>query len=198
MTLTRLDPGSIPGISTMRISRKKRKPSPIIPRFNLNERIQAPELRVIDSDDTNLGVMPKEKALELAREQEVDLVEINPKANPPVAKITDFKHFKYQKEKEVRKQRTKSKVSDLKGVRLSIRIGQHDKDVRKAQAEKFLNRGDKVKIEIILRGRERAKTHIANEVIQDFVVSIKENMSLRYDQEITRQGNKVTAIIAKQ
>ena len=164
----------------------------------MNHRIDAPEVRVLNDEGENLGVMKTGDALSKAKEMEMDLVEINPKAQPPVCKITDFKHFKYQKEKEARKTKAKSKISELKGVRLSIRIGQHDLDIRRAQAEKFLSRGDKVRIEIILRGRERAKTHIANEVIGAFVTRIKEDTPVRYDQEITRQGNKVTAIIAKQ
>ncbi len=182
----------------MRISRKRKKTKPLIPRYDLNNRIQAEELRILDIEGNNLGIMSKQEALKKAEEQEMDLVEINPTSNPPVAKIIDFKHFKYQKEKEARKTRIKSKVSELKGVRLSVRIGQHDLDVRRAQAEKFLSRGDKVRIEIILRGRERAKTHIANQVISGFVDRIKEDTNVRYDQEVTRQGNKVTAIIAKQ
>ncbi len=181
----------------MRISRKRKKVKLLIPRYVLNNRIQSDTLRVIGVEGENFGIISKTEALKIAEGREMDLVEINPTAEPPVAKIIDFKHFKYQKEKEARKTRTNSKVSELKGVRLSIRIGQHDIDIRKAQADKFLSRGDKVRIEIILRGRERAKTHIANQVIASFVESIKETTNIRYDQEITRQGNKITAIIAK-
>lgn len=182
----------------MRISRKKRSDKPLIPRYSLNERINSDDVRVIDNEDGNLGIMSKADAIALAREREMDVVEINPKAQPPVVKIINFKHFKYQKEKEARKNKANSKVSELKGIRLSIRIGQHDIDIRQIQAEKFLSRGDKVRVEIILRGRERAKTQIANDVIKKFVDAILKTTSVRYDQEITMQGNKITAIIAKQ
>jgi translation initiation factor IF-3 len=182
----------------MRRSRKKKPDKPLIPRYNLNERIKAPELRLIDDEGNNIGVLSIKDAIAKAKEMEMDLVEINPKANPPIAKITEFKHFKYQKEKEARKQKQNSKTSEMKGIRLSIRIGQHDIDIRRDRALKFLSRGDKVRIEIILRGRERAKTQIANEVINAFVETIKAETAVRYDQEVLRQGNKVTAIIAKQ
>jgi translation initiation factor IF-3 len=182
----------------MRISKKKKKPQAILPRYNLNNRILSPQVRVIDEEDNNLGVMPTSDALKMAYEKELDLVEINPKAEPPVVKVIDFKHFKYQKEKEIRKQKINSKISELKGVRLSIRISDHDLDTRKMQAEKFLERGDKVKIEIILKGRERSKSGMAYDVIKKFIETIKEKMYIRTEQEVESQGNKITAIIAKQ
>jgi len=181
----------------MRISRKRRKPKLLIPKYRINQKILATEVRVLDIEGTNLGVMPTAEALAKAEEQELDLVEINPKADPPVAKIIDFTRFKYQKEKEVRKQKIKSHVAELKGIRLSVRIGEGEMKTRQAQAEKFLNRGDKAKIEIILRGRERGKVSIAYEVIKKFITQIEENIPLRYDQEATMQGNKVTAIVVK-
>lgn len=181
----------------MRISRKKRPIKLLIPHFTLNDRINVPEVRVLDTDGENLGVMKLEDALAKAKENEMDLVIINPKGNPPVAKIIDFTHFKYQKEKEARKQKANTHVSDLKGIRLSIRIGEHDMNIRKIQAEKFLNRGDKVKIEVILRGRENSKAHIAFDVINKFIGLIQQGLELRVEQETSKQGNKVTAIVAK-
>jgi len=181
----------------MRISRKRRPQKPLIPRYQKNEYIKAPEVRVLDEHGENMGVLSTPEALAKARELEMDLVEINPKAEPPVCQIIEFTRFKYQKEKEAKKQKTKSHVSELKGVRLSLRIGQHDMDIRRKQAEKFLNRGDKVKAEIILRGRERGKVPMAFDVIKKFIADIEETMPLRSEQEPTRQGNKVTAIITK-
>ncbi len=182
----------------MRISRKKRPQKSLIPHYNTNNQIRSEEVRLIDADNNNIGVMTLVEALALAKEQEKDLVEINPKAKPPITKIIDFTHFKYQKEKEARKQRINSRVSDLKGVRLSMRIGIHDLNIRKKSAEKFLNRGDKVKIEIILRGRDRSQAHIAFKVVKDFAESLKETMDIRFEQDPTKQGSRVTAIIAKQ
>lgn len=181
----------------MRRSRKKKPQKSLIPFFAKNQAIQATKVRVLSAKNENLGIMTTKDALALAREQELDLVEINPKADPPVCKLIEFTQFKYQKEKEARKQKANSHIAELKGIRLSIRISDHDMDVRKKRADKFLERGDKVQIEIILRGRERGKTDIAREVIQKFVDMLSKDRDLRYEQEITRQGGKMTAIIVK-
>lgn len=181
----------------MRISRKKRPVKPLIPKYNKNEYITAPEVRLLGDEGENLGVLPTSEALAKAQEAEMDLVEINPKAQPPVVRIVNFSQFKYQKEKEARKQKTRSHVSEIKGVRLSMRISDHDMGIRQKQAEKFLNRGDKVKVEVILRGRERGKTHLAFEVIKKFCDIIAQETPVKFEQETTRQGGKVTAIIVK-
>lgn len=181
----------------MRISRKRRPQKPLIPHYNVNEHIAVSEVRVIGTDGTNLGVHPTAKAVQMAREQEADLVEINPKASPPVVQIVEFTRFKYQKEKEAKKQKAGAHVSDTKGIRLSVRIGEHDLEIRKMQAEKFLDRGDKVKIEIILRGREHARPDIAFNIIKRFITLLEQSFPLRVDQEAAKNANKVTAIVAK-
>ena len=182
----------------MRISRKKRPKKSVVPHYNINERIVAPEVRLLGEDGKNLGVFSTKEAIRMAEENEMDLVEINPKSDPPVAQIQDFKHFRYQKEKETRKQKSNTHVGELKGIRLSMRIGKGDIDTRKKQAEKFLNRGNKVRVEIILRGAERYKTPIAYNVISSFYTLLSEDMAIKYEQEAKRQGNKITAIITKQ
>ncbi len=181
----------------MRISRKKRPDKPLIPQFRLNTGIASPEVRVIDAEGKNIGVLTIAEALQLAAEHESDLVEINPKAEPPVVQIVEFSHFKYQKEKEARKQKAHAHVSEVKGIRLSIRIGEHDLLIRKEQGEKFLERGDKVKVEIILRGAERAKRHMAFEVITEYFNLLNAVIPVKYEQEASIQGNKVTATIVR-
>src|SRR3990167_593767 len=181
----------------MRISRKRRPQKALIPDYRKNLQIKVAEVRLLNALGENLGVVPLEEALRKAEAEEMDLVEINPKAEPPVVKIVEFTQFKYQKEKEARKMKAKAHIAELKGIRLSIRISDHDLGVRQAQAEKFLNRGDKTKIEIILRGRERGRADIGVEIIRRFVSQIEKNMPIRYEQEIARQGPKVTAIITK-
>lgn len=182
----------------MRISRKKKPVKPLIPHYAVNEQIKVPEVRLIDSEGENIGVISTREALEKAQEMESDLIIINPKAEPPIAKIVDFSHFKYQKEKEVRKQKLNSHVSELKGVRLSIRIGVHDLEIRRLQAEKFLNRGDKVKVEVQLRGRDRGQSQLAYDIIKKFTDKIQETISIRFEQVATWQGGSIAAIIAKQ
>jgi translation initiation factor IF-3 len=163
----------------------------------VNERIRAPELRVVTDEGEHLGILKTPEALRIAKEREIDLVVIQPKADPPVAKIIDFGKYKYEKEKEARQQKTKSKTVEVKGVRLSPRIGQHDIDVRKEQAKRFLDKGDKVKVEIILRGREKRFGDLGKQVIEDFVRQLNEDMPVKIEQPVTRQGGQLTSIVAK-
>lgn len=181
----------------MRISRKKRKPQYQRVIYPVNERIREPELRVITDDGDHLGTMKTPDALRIAKERELDLVVIQPKAEPPVAKIIDFGKYKYEKEKEARQQKSKAKTVEVKGVRLSPRIGQHDIDVRKEQAKRFLDKGDKVKVEIILRGREKRFGDVGTQVIEDFIEQLNEEMPVKVEQPVTRQGGQLTSIIGK-
>lgn len=182
----------------MRIHRhRQRQPALNITKYHANERIRAPEVRVVDNDGKPLGVMPTEKAIAIAQAKELDLVEVSPKAEPPVCKILDYGHFKYQKEKEARKQKAQAKEVEMKVIRLSVRIGTHDQDVRQKQAAKFLDRGDKVKIELPMRGREKAHKDVAQEVINAFVEGLKEQFQLRVEQETKYQAGRFSAIIAK-
>lgn len=181
----------------MRISRKRRPQKLLIPQFRVNTQITNLEVRVIDNEGKNVGVMTTADAIALAVTREADLVEINPKADPPVTQIVQFTHFKYQKEKEARKQKANAHVSEVKGIRLSVRISEHDTETRLSQAQKFLDRGDKVKIEIILRGREHGRPDLAFDMIKKFIAQIEAKFPIRVDQETTKQANKVTAVIAK-
>lgn len=181
----------------MRISRKKRPEKLLIPHYDKNEYITSPEVRVLDVEGNHLGVMKTFEAIRRAREQEMDLVEINPKGVPPVAQIIDFTKFKYQKEKEARKMKTNAHVSEIKGVRLSVNIGDHDLEIRKNQAVDFLGRGDKVKAEIILRGRENARPSLGFEVLKKFVELVNSTVEVKYEQDLAKQGPKITAIIVK-
>ncbi len=180
----------------MRIShrRKKEEPKKL---YLYNEGISAPEILLLDKNNNNLGVMNTFKALQMARAESMDLVEINPKSNPPVAKIIDFGQFRYQQEKEARLSKAHQHVVEIKGVRLSLRIGDHDLEIRKNQVFKFLNEGNKVKIEVILRGREMQQTGMAFDLVKDFVKQIQETVAVRWESPAEKHMNKVTAIITK-
>lgn len=182
----------------MRIHRHRhRKPALNIQKYRINERIRTEQVRVIDEEGKPLGVLSTEKAIELARSKELDLVEVSPKAEPPVCKILDYGQFKYQKEKEARKQRAQANEVELKSIRLSVRIGQHDRDVRIKQAAKFLERGDKVKIELPMRGREKAHKDVAEVVVSSVVDALKEQFSLRIEQELKYQNGRFSTILAR-
>lgn len=142
----------------------------------LNEQIRAPELRVIDEDGRQLGVLSRSEALQTARDQELDLVEVSPNANPPVAKIVDWGKYNYQRTKQVQKQRRNAKNPDIKQMRFGLKIGEHDLGVKLRKVTTFLEAGHKVKITLFYRGREMAHKDIgfnlANSVIERFGDSV--------------------------
>lgn len=141
--------------------------------------------------------MSTAEALALAQDKGLDLVEVSPLANPPVAKIVDYSKLKYQEEKERRKEKAKQKKVEIKGIRLSLRISDHDKEIRVKRAEDFLNDGDKVKVELLLSGRERQHFSLAREIINKFVADINASVPVNVEQPITIQGGKLSVIIAK-
>lgn len=177
----------------MRITHRRPK-KPTGPVIRYNEGIHAPQVRVVDDEGKYLDVMDTSKAIALARERELDLVLINPNVNPPMAKIVDFGHFKYQKDKEARKQKAHAKKVEVKGVRLSLRIGKGDIEVRQNMAQRFMDEGDRVRVEIILRGRERQHTDLARKILEDFVGRFSD---IRVDQPFQRQGGILSMVIAK-
>ena len=182
----------------MRIHRHRARQSNLhVQKFRMNEKITVPEVRVVDDEGKPLGVLKTEDAIAIAKAKELDLVEVSPKAEPPVCKILDYGAFKYQKEKEARKQKAQSKEVEVKGLRLTFRIGAHDFDVRIAQASKFLDRGDKVHIELPLRGREKAHRDVAEELIKRFITTLQGTYNLRVEQAVTFQGGKFAAIVTK-
>lgn len=183
----------------MRISRYFKKRQVVkAPRFRVNEFIRIPEVQVIDESGTYLGTMPATKALALARERGFDLVEVNPTQQPPVTKFLNYGQFKYEKDKEMKKQKLAVKQVAVKGVRLSVRIGKHDLEMRQNQALKFLNDGNKVKIDIILKGREKQHSNLAFEMIRDFIFSLKKQAPVKIEQPTVYQGGKISALITKE
>ena len=178
----------------MRISHRRR-PGRIDLNYRINEEIIAPHLRVVDEEGKFLGIMSREEALELGRTQEKDLIEIVPKGDTPVAKLTEYGKFRYQKEKELRKQKSQQKKIDMKGIRLSLRIGKHDVDLRIKQAVEFLVDGDKVKAELMLKGREKAHPEIAYDVIKNFIKEVGARTPIKIEQPAAYQSGKIFAII---
>lgn len=150
---------------------------------------------MIDEKNINLGPLDTYKAQALAEERGLDLVEVSPKGNPPVARILDFGAYLFQQEKQERKHRAKQKKIEVKCIRLTLAIGKHDLEVRKKQAEKFLNDGHKVKIEMMLHGREIAHQDLGRQIIFEFIKELGDQVFL--EQMLTRQGRKFFTIVYK-
>jgi translation initiation factor IF-3 len=165
--------------------------------YRLNEAILAPEVRLIDDQGEHRGVVSRQEALQLAHGAELDLVEIEPTAQPPVCKIIDYGRLKYAQEKELKKQRARQKKIEIKGIRLSLRIGDHDRDVRLVQSAKFLEQNDKIRLEVVLRGRERQRGDMAKGVIQNFINALEhKGFTLVVESPITLQGGKMSTVLA--
>lgn len=149
---------------------------------------------MIDETGKGLGEMSTEEALRIARERELDLVEVSPKATPPVCRIMDYGKFQYQQSKQDRLAKAKQKKVEVKGIRIGIRTDEHDLNFKKNQADKFLRKGNKVKIEIILRGREKAHQNLARETLIQFIKRIQ--TPYRIEEEIKRFPEGFNIIIA--
>ena len=129
---------------------------------------------MIDTDGTMLGVMPTEKALELATEKKLDLVNISPNAKPPVCKILDYGKYRYELQKKEKEAKKKQKTIDVKEVRLSPNIDKNDLNTKVNQARKFLSKGDKVKVTLRFRGREMAHMQQSKHILDDFADMLKD------------------------
>jgi len=161
--------------------------------YRLNNHITAPQVRLIDETGKFLGIVSTNEALRMAQEKGLDLVEINPKEEPPIAKIMDFGQFKYQEAKKERKQ--KSKKTEVKGIRISLRTGKHDLEIKAEQAKNFHGKGNKVKIEMILKGRERTHLDLAEKIINDLINLI--GPEVKIEQPLNKQGGKLTILISR-
>ncbi|MDD4412214.1 MAG: translation initiation factor IF-3 [Patescibacteria group bacterium] len=181
----------------MRRIYRRAKPTPE-KAFRANHQITAPVIFLIDESGNMTGATPIDEALRMAEEAELDLVEVNPTAELPICKIIDYGQFKYERDKKSQKQKVKAKKTDTKCVRLSVRIGEHDFNVRLNQAKGFLIKGDKVKIEIRLRGRERQHPELAAKVINNFYNQLKnfEELNILIEENLTNQGASFNMLVA--
>ncbi len=136
--------------------------------YRINRQIKAKEVRLIDEMGKQVGIVPIEEALKIAEERDLDLVEIAPQAKPPVCKILDFGKFKYEMQKKEREAKKKQKehAIDVKDIKLTVRIEEHDLQVKLKHMKEFLEDGNKVRIRIRFRGREHAHPELGDKLVQ--------------------------------
>ena len=132
-----------------------------------NEMIRVREVRLIDDEGNQLGIVPTQEALRVAKDRDLDLVEVSPNANPPVCKILDFGKYRFEQEKKLRESKKNQKVLKLKEIRMQPKIGSGDLDTKAKHVQEFLNEGDKVKITVRFRGRELAHTELGFDVLNE-------------------------------
>lgn len=152
-------------------------------------------MQVIDEGGKQLGILNTFDALRLAKERDLDLVEVNPSVFPSICKIMDYGKYLYKKERQERKHRVKQKAGEIKGIRISARIGKHDLEFKAKQAGKFLKKNYKVRIELNLKGREKAFQDLAREKVQGFLKLIEEPYKI--EQELKRMPSGLVMIITK-
>ncbi|MDX2231638.1 MAG: translation initiation factor IF-3 [Leptolyngbyaceae cyanobacterium bins.349] len=140
----------------------------------INERIRFPKIRVIDSDNSQLGIMSPREALQLAEEKELDLVLVTDKADPPVCRIIDYGKFKFEQEKKAKEAKKKQHTVEVKEVKMRYKIEKHDYDVRLNQAKRFLQDGDKVKATVMFRGREIQHSDMARDLLTRLADDLQE------------------------
>ena len=134
-----------------------------------NDRIHAQEVQVIDSDGKNLGIVPTKEAIRLAKEQGLDLIEISPKAKPPVCKIVDIGKYRYDLQKKANKAKKKQRIINLKEIKLRPVTEIHDYNFKIRNAQKFLEKGDKVKFTVKFRGREMQHINLGNKLMERII-----------------------------
>ncbi len=155
-------------------------------------------MRVIGSEGEQLGIMPTAQALDLARAQGLDLVEVAPNARPPVAKMMDYGRFKYEQSKREREGRRRQKTASLHQVKMRPNIGRHDMEAKGRTAARLLRNGDKVKISVMFRGREITHREIGQERIQEMLDTLAENdVPTVVEKPITTEGRFMSVIVVE-
>jgi translation initiation factor IF-3 len=162
----------------------------------VNNQIKAPQVRVIDEAGKQLGIFPLETALQMAKERNLDLIQVTEKATPAVCKIMDYGKYLYWLKKKERAAKL-SRAGQLKGIRLGFNISLHDLEIRARQAEKFLKKGNKVKIEMILRGREKKFEDFTKGKINQFLEILEKLIPIKIEKELKKESRGFTMIIAK-
>ncbi|HEY8419497.1 MAG TPA: translation initiation factor IF-3 [Clostridia bacterium] len=162
--------------------------------LEINDRIRDREVRVIDEDGQQLGIMSPHEALKIADQKNLDLVKVSPTANPPVCKIMDYGKYRFEATKKEKESRKNQKVSELKEIWLSMTIDKHDLETKARQAAKFIKNGDKVKVSIRMRGRQQAYSDLGVEVMEKFFELLKDVAVI--EKNAYKEGRSIIMMLA--
>ena len=163
----------------------------------MNEKIRSREVRLIDENGENHGVVPTLDALKMAQTADLDLVIISPNQDPPVAKIMDFGKFKYETEKKAKEAKKKQHTVEIKEIKIRYKIDTHDYDVRVKNIRKFIGQGNKVKIVVMLRGREMQHSNLAFDLVKRFLADLEQD-PIVIEKRPQLEGRNVTLFLAPQ
>ena len=163
--------------------------------IRVNERIRAREVRLIDENGEMIGVMPPQRALDIARERNLDLVEVSPNAIPPVCKLMDYGRYKYEQAKKENEARKHQKTVTLKEIRLSPRTDEHDVDVKTRKIQEFLADGDRVRVSVKFRGAEMRHPDIGRKLLDGIAEVLKGSAII--ERSPTMEGKMMSMIISR-
>lgn len=169
-------------------------PKKVLQRTKINHQITAPEVRVISEEGEQIGVLKTSEALKLALDNGLDLVEVSPLAKPPVVKLIDIAKFRYQQKKMEQQQKKKAKRTEVKTIWLSVRISDHDMQVKAKKVDEFLTDGDVVKIELRMRGREQAYGDLGRQQVEKFTSMLTH--AFKTESPIKRMGGTWSVTIS--
>jgi len=162
--------------------------------FRINEEIRVREIRVVDADGNQLGIMPTRDAMKMAEERQLDLVEIAPQAKPPVCRIMDFGKYKYEQSKREKEARKKQRIIELKEIKMRPNIEDHDFYVKVKNAVRFLKDGDKVKATMVFRGREIVHTQLGRQLLVRMAEELKDLCNIERQPKL--EGKNMIMILS--
>lgn len=162
--------------------------------FRVNGQIRARSIRVVDDEGGQVGILDLPRAIEMARERGLDLVEVSPNATPPVCRIMDFGKFKYEQKKKSQEARKKQVVTTIKEIKVRPQTDKHDLEVKIRAVRRFLEEGDKVKFNVFFRGREYAHPELGEKVLRAILEAVKEMAKLEVPPQM--DGRRMIMVIA--
>lgn len=163
--------------------------------YRRNHQIRAAQVRVIDAEAKQIGVLALSEALKMAEEQEIDLVEVAPLAKPPVVKLIDYSKFLYQLKKKKQEEKKGAKTSETKQIRFGPFIGEHDLDIKIKKAKEFLEDGDKVKFTVRYTGRQMAHQEVGRRVLEQVIVKLGDLAKI--EREMKMEGRQLNMFVTK-
>jgi translation initiation factor IF-3 len=160
----------------------------------INERIRVSEVRLVDEDGSQIGVIPTDEALKMATERDLDLVEVAPQSRPPVARLLDYSKYKYEQEQKAKAARKHQQQVNVREIKLRPKIADHDYETKKGHVERFLRQGDKVKVTIMFRGREQAHPERGRMLLERLHEDIGELAVI--EQQPEQEGRNMHMLVA--
>ena len=177
----------------MAVSRFDRRP-PERDSTRINERIRVPEVRLIDENGEQVGIVPTPDALERARERDLDLVEVSPTSKPPVCRILDYSKYKYEQEQKAKAALKHQQQTNVREIKLRPKIAQHDYETKRGHVERFLKNHDKVKVTIMFRGREQSHPERGRMLLDRLLQDVSAIATM--EQEPLQEGRNMTMLLA--